>query len=82
MAFLYLGGDEATALGAVDQATENEILGDFFARLALARHDRLHLVKKFLGYDGFVPALVYLAAIADEAAVERVFENILVVRYG
>ena len=48
VAFLYLGGDEATTFGAMDEATENEILGDFPARLALARHDRLHLVKKFL----------------------------------
>ena len=81
MAFLYLGGDETAALGAMNEATENEILSDFLARLAFARHDRLHLIKKFLGYDGFVPALVYLAAIADEAAVERVFENVLVIRY-
>ena len=81
MAFLDFGSDETTALGAMDEATENEILGDFLARLALARHDTLYLVKKFLGYDGFVPAFVYLAVVADEAAIERVFENVLVVRY-
>ena len=81
MAFLHLRRNQTPALAAMDEATENEILGRLFSRLALARHDRLHLVKKFLGYQWFVPAFIYLAVVADEAAVERVFEKVLEVRY-
>ena len=53
MAFLDFSSNEATALGTMDEATENEILVYLLVRLALARHDRPHLVKKFHGYDGF-----------------------------
>jgi hypothetical protein len=75
VAFLFFGGNHAPALAAPEQAAQRL---RFLVRLlwmpSPLDHD-LHLVEQCLADKRRVPALIYLAAVAEMAVVKRVGEN-------